>query len=146
MSFQWLDMRISEEKDRRRREAEALERLPRALEDLHGALAECIGSYQAAFGLEAADIYKQASKIRILSRQEVEGRWQQVARVEVAAVPKLPGFQIDLGTGGDPVLIEVGILPGDKLFYRDRAKDQYVSMEDVTRCVLDRAFFPKLGE
>jgi hypothetical protein len=36
------------------------------------------------------------------------------------------------------------MLPGDKLFFRDREKDQYVSMEEVTHRALDRAFFPKL--
>ena len=35
MSFQWLQMRITEEKDRRAREAQILERLPRALDELH---------------------------------------------------------------------------------------------------------------
>ena len=61
-------------------------------------------------------------------------------------VPTLPGIQIDNGNGGDPLLIEIGLLPGDKLFFRDRAQDQYVTMEDLTRRILDREFFPKLGE
>jgi hypothetical protein len=41
-------------------------------------------------------------------------------------------------------MIEVGLLPGDKLFYRDQ--DQFVTMEELTRRILDRALFPKLGE
>ena len=146
MSFQWLQMRISEEKDRRKREAAALERLPRALEDVHVALVGCIEAYQKAFGLEAADIYRQPSKIRVLSREEAEGKWKQVARVEVVLITTLPGLQIDNGMGGEPLLIEIGLLPGDKLFFRDQARDQYVTMEELTRRILDRAFFPKLGE
>jgi hypothetical protein len=146
MAFQWLTMRISEEKDRRKREAATLERLPRALEEVHRGILACVETFQKAFGPEAADIHLQSSKIRIITREEVEGRWQQTARVEAVLVPTLPGFQIDNGAGGEPLLIEVGMLPGDKLFYRDRAKDQYVTMEELTRRILDRAFFPKLGE
>jgi hypothetical protein len=146
MSFQWLQMRISEEKDRRKREAAALDRLPKALEEVHRALVACIETYQGAFGPEAAELHHQPAKMRIISREELEGRWQQVARVEVAMVPTLPGIQIDNGNGGDPLLIEIGLLPGDKLFFRDRAQDQYVTMEELTRRILDRAFFPKLGE
>lgn len=144
--FQWLQMRILEEKERRKREAATLERLPTALEEVHGAMLACIESYQEAFGLEAADIHLQSLKIRVLSREEVEGRWQQIALVEVVLVPTLPGFQIEYGNGADPLLIEVGLLPSDKICYRDRARDQYVTMEELTRRVLDRAFFPKLGE
>jgi hypothetical protein len=146
MSFQWLEMRITEEKDRRNREAATLERLPRALEEVHAALVACIASFQAAFGPEAADIHLQTSKIRVVAREEVEGSWQQAGRVEVLVVPTLPGFQIDNGSGGEPLLIDVGLLPGDKLYYRDRVKDQYINMEELTRRILDRAFFPKLSE
>src|ERR1700682_3962854 len=42
MSFQWLQMRIQEEKERRQREANILERLPRALEELHRSLIVCV--------------------------------------------------------------------------------------------------------
>lgn len=76
----------------------------------------------------------------------MDGKWQQTSRVEVTLVPKLPGLQIDHGNGAEPVLIEIGLLPGDKLFYRDRVQDQYVTMEELTRRILDRALFPKLGE
>jgi hypothetical protein len=41
-------------------------------------------------------------------------------------------------------MIEVGLLPGDKLFFRDH--DEFLTMEELTRRILDRAFFPKLGE
>ena len=142
MSFQWLQMRVQEEQARREREAQILERLPRALEEMHRHLAGCVEAYAGAFGPESADIHMQASKIRITIREEQEGKWQQRAKVEVLAVPSLPGFRID--RGGDPLQIEVGLLPGEKLFYRDQ--DQFLSMEELTRRILDRAFFPKLGE
>jgi hypothetical protein len=146
MSFQWLNMRISEENDRRNREKQIMERLPGALEEVHQAIILCIESYRQAFGSDAAEIYVGSDKIRIAVRMEQEGRWQQSSRVEVAIVPSIPGFQIDGGTGGEPLIIEVGVLPGGNLFYRDRAKDQYVTMDELTKRTLDRALFPNLKE
>ena len=142
MSFQWLQMRISEEKDRRQREAQILERLPRALEEVHRSLAGCIETYTQAFGPEAADIQLQGSRIRIAIREIEDGKWVQHARIEVAGVPAVPGFRIE--GGAEPLVIEVGMLPGDKLFYKDQ--EQYLTMEELTRRILDRAFFPKLAE
>lgn len=145
MSFQWLEMRIAEEQDRRKREVEILERLPRALEELHGALSGCIESYTSTFGAEGAEMTPQASKILISIREEQDGKWEQRAKVVVSTIASVPGFQIERG-GETPLIIEVGMLPGDKVFYRDREQDKYVSMEELTRRVLDRALFPKLGE
>jgi hypothetical protein len=142
MSFQWLQMRIQEEQERRQREAQILERLPRALEEVHGHLAACVGTYTDAFGPEAADIQLQAVKIRIAVREEQDGKWQQRATVEISIVPELPGLRIE--RGGEPLMIEVGMLAGDKLFYRDQ--EQFLTMEQMTRRILDCAFFPKLGE
>jgi len=34
------------------------------------------------------------------------------------------------------------VLAGDKLFYRDG--DEYITLEELTRRILDRALFPKL--
>jgi hypothetical protein len=101
-----------------------------------------VEAYAGAFGPESADIHLQASKIRIAVREEQEGKWQQRAKIEMSIVVSLPGFRIE--RGGEPLMIEVGLLPGDKLFYRDQ--DQFLSMEELTRRILDRAFFPKLGE
>ncbi len=145
MSFQWLTMRITEERERREREAQIHERLPRALDELHRALAECVESYTNAFGAEAAELQLEGSRFRVLVRDELEGQWQQGAQVEIDVVTNLPGFQINR-EGGEPLLIEVGMLPGDKLFYRDREQDQYVSMDELTHRALDRALFPKLRE
>jgi hypothetical protein len=142
MSFQWLQSRVQEEQERRQREAQILARLPRAMEETYRHLAGCIEVYAGAFGPESADIHLQASKIRITVREEQEGKWQQRAKVEISIVPSLPGFRIE--RGGEPLMIEVGLLPGDKLFYRDQ--DQFITMEELTRRILDRAFFPKLGE
>lgn len=146
MPFQWLQMRISEESDRRKREAAVMERLPRALEEVHQALTECVENYKQAFGRESAEILLQSGRIRVTVRSEKDGKWQQGGRVELVTTPAIPGFQIDRGTGGEPLVIEVGILPGGKLFYRDRAKDQYVTLEELTRRTLDRALFPNLNE
>ena len=84
----------------------------------------------------------QGSKIRITIRDEQDGKWQQRTKIEMSIVSSLPGFRID--RGGEPLMIEVGLLPGDKMFYRD--KDEFLTMEEMTRRILDRAFFPKLGE
>jgi|SRR5579863_2775344 len=146
MSYQWLQMRISEEIDRRKRESAIHERLPRALEEFHAALSICVDGYREAFGAESAEIQKAAGHLRITVRAQRDRQWQQIARVDIATTTSIPGFQIDKGAGGEPFIVEVGILPGDKLFYRDRAKDQYVTMEELTRRTVDRAFFPDLNE
>ena len=138
-------MRISEEKDRRKRETSALERLPQALEDVHAGLVSCVEAYQQAFAVEAATAELQDGKSCVITRQEKNGEWHSNGRVEVSMVPAIPGLSIDYGSG-EPLVIEVGLLPGEKLYYRDREKDQYVTMEELTRRILDRAMFPKLGE
>jgi hypothetical protein len=144
MSFQWLQMRIQEEKDRRQREAEILACLPRTLEDLHRDLAACVANYTLAFGAEAADIALLPAKIRVMVREQRDGGWQQSSQVEVSTAPTIPGFQIDRGDVS--MVIEVGLLPGNKVFYRDREQDKYLTMEELTRRILDRTFFPKLPE
>lgn len=144
MAFHWLKMRITEEQDRRLREAEIRERLPRAFDDLHRALVNCIESYTQAFGPEAAELQLDGDRISIVVREELDGKWQSRATIEVVLVEAVPGFQID--AGGETLVVEVGMLPGDKLFYRDRDHDQYISMDEVTHRTLDRAFFPKLRD
>jgi hypothetical protein len=133
-------MRITEEQDRRRREAETRERLPRALEDLHRSLAGCIERYRHAFGAESAEIHPRGSYIEIAVRDDEEGGGHERARVKVALAPELPGFQVE--GNQEPLVIEVGLLPGNKVYYR--AGDQYLTMEELTRRILDRALFPKL--
>jgi hypothetical protein len=145
MSFQWLQMRITEEKDRRAREAQILEQLPHAIEEIHRELAACMAVYTKAFGPESGEVSHHTvltPKIRITIREEQNGKWEQRAKIEITAVTSLPGIRID--RGGEPVLIEVGVLPGQKMFYKDG--DQFLTMEELTRRILDRAFFPKLAE
>jgi hypothetical protein len=142
MSFEWLNMRIQEEKDRRQREAEILERLPRTLEELHGHLAACVRNYTLVFGAEAADCVLMPTKIGVTVREERDGKWLQSSKVQVSIVPAIPGYQIDHGEVS--MIVEVGLLPGGKVFYRDREQDKYLTMEELTRRVLDRSFFPRL--
>jgi hypothetical protein len=143
MSFQWLDMRIQEERERRNREAQTLERLPGALEDMHRDLTGCIASFTEAFGPQSAEIELDGPKVRITVRDEEGGQWRVRSKLEVTIVPALPGFRIDRGQG-EPLTILVGVLPGDKLFYRDG--EEYIGMDELSRRILDRALFPKLGE
>jgi hypothetical protein len=133
MSFQWLQMRITEEKERRDRERMILERLPRALEELRQSLTLCVDAYNQAFGADSASLALEQDSIHIVAAG---------GKVEIAPDASLPGFRIERGS--DRLLIQVGMLPGDKLFYRD--EDKYLTAEEMTRRILDRALFPKLTE
>jgi len=137
-------MRITEEQDRRDREAIILERLPRAAAELHLSLSACVKSYIAAFGAESAAIEWAPPAIRIVVREQQDGRWREQGKIEILSVPAIPGFQID--RSGASLLVEVGMLDGDRVFFRDRELDQYLSMEELTRRILDRTLFPKLRE
>ncbi|HTS61093.1 MAG TPA: hypothetical protein VMH28_03665 [Candidatus Acidoferrales bacterium] len=144
MSFEWLRMRIQEEVDRRKREASTLSRLPVALEDLYGLLQGCIADYTAAFGAEASESQLLQDRIKITVRELQNSKWQPSARVEVSTVPELPGFRIERGEYS--LAVEVGILPNGKLYYRDCEQDKYLTLEELTRRILDRAFFPNLKD
>src|SRR5579863_2931959 len=98
MSFQWLNMRITEEQDRRQREAQILERLPQVLNELHDALAACLAEYTSAFGAESAEITHQPNRVHISVREEQDGKWQQISKVDITTVVSVPGFQIERGT------------------------------------------------
>jgi len=135
MSFEWLHQRIQEEKDRRHREKMTLERLPQALEDLHGVLREGVEAYREAFGDETVEMVLLPSRIRIRSGSTA---------VEVTLAGDIPGFRIERGDQNHP--IEVGLLPSNKLFYRDLERDVYLSLDDLTRKIMDRVLFPKLPE
>ena len=117
MAFQWLQMRITEETERREREAQILDRLPRALDELQTGLAACIDAYTAAFGSGSATLTRLDLTLRIAA--------QNAGAVEIEAKVDMPGFEIR----GPAVnlAIEVGLLPGDRLFYRDRERDQYLT-------------------
>lgn len=142
MSFQWIQMRISEELDRRLREETVRKRMPTALEELHESLAECLRTYTEAFGPRSASIHFVSGRMRIEAREELEGRWVTQSEITISNDLKLPGFRVD--RAGEPYLIEVGMLAGDKIFYRDG--DDYITIEELTRRILDRTLFPKLVE
>lgn len=140
MSFEWLDVRINEERDRRQRETNILERLPSALAELNATLASCVQTYVEAFGKEAASIDFKDQRIRITVRDQKNGTWEPRANLTVMILPTLPGFKVE--GREEPLLIEMGLLPADRLYYREG--DEYIDLEEFTRRVLDRAFFPKL--
>ncbi|HXA52416.1 MAG TPA: hypothetical protein VNV86_18995 [Candidatus Acidoferrum sp.] len=144
MSFQWLHLRIQEEKDRREREKLTLERLPIALEDLHDILKQGVESYKEAFGPGTVEIVLLPSKIKITARESKNDHAQPLAKVEVVLAGEIPGFRVD--RGDKSVDVEVGILSSNNLFYRDRERDVYLNMEDLTRRILDPVLFPKLGD
>ena len=133
MSFQWLQMRISEEKDRRTRENAILSQLPGALEELRVHLAECVEDYNQAF---------EAGEVKLEMADDAIEVAAGDARVRVSIDPKLPGFHVEQRP--EVLSIEAGLLPGNKLFYRDAEK--YLTVEEMTRRILDRTLFPKLGE
>jgi hypothetical protein len=144
MTAQWLGMRIQEEQDRRRKESKILELLPKGLEELHKQLALCVDAYKEAFGGEAAEISNLVSKLRVTVREEQGGKWTPRAKVDISMVSLPPGFKVERGDDMPPLMIEVGLLPGDRLSYR--LNDQYLTEEDLSRHVLDRTLFPKLAE
>jgi hypothetical protein len=145
MNFEWLRMRIQEEQDRRGREASALERLPRAMEELHGWLQEGVNSYIEVFGEQSADIQLHPGLIKVVGREPDEsGRWKPTTKVEVISMPDIPGFRLERGEYS--LAIEVGVLPSSKLYYRDCEQDKYLTAEELTRRILDRVLFPKLRE
>jgi hypothetical protein len=104
----------------------------------------CIAAYTKTFGEESAEIAVQSGRIHISVREEQDGKWEQVSKVDISTVPSVPGFQIERGS--EPLIIEVGLLPGDKSFFRDRILDKYLGMDELTRRILDHALFPRLGE
>src|SRR3954465_13561187 len=88
MSFQWLQLRIQEERDRRQKETITLERLPSALKELHGVLNEGIATYTRAFGAESVNMSLLPSCIRITT---------PAVQAKVAIAPEVPGFRIERG-------------------------------------------------
>ena len=144
MAFQWLQMRVQEENDRRQRESSALERLPAALLEMHTNLLACIQEYTAAFGPESAEIILLPNRIKVTSREFRDGKWHTAAKVELVAVADIPGFRVERGEYS--MAVEVGVLPSNKLFYRDREQDKYLTMDEFTRRILDRVLFPKLRD
>jgi hypothetical protein len=136
MSFEWLHQRIQEEKDRRHREKMTLERLPQALEDLHAVLCDGLVSYREAFDGEKVEMVLLSGRIRLSSGP--------TAKVEVVMAGDVPGFRIERGDLKQTV--EVGLLPSNKLYYRDLEHDVYLSLDDFTRKIMDRVLFPKLPE
>ena len=144
MAFQWLQMRIQEERERRELQAKHLARLPAALEEIHEHLAQCIQSYTETFGADSAEIVLQPGRIGVTVREQRDGKWQVLSKVDVVSVPDMPGFRVERGEYS--MSVEFGLLPSDKLFYRDREQDKYLTMEEFTRRILDRALFPALRE
>ena len=143
MSPQWLEMRIQEEQDRRRREVKTQELLPKAMEELHQQLSTCVARYREAFGSQSAEISNLTSKLRITIREEQAGKWQPRGKIDVSLVSMPPAFKVERDET-EPVIIELGLLPGDKLSYR--LNDRYLTAEDLSRHILDRILFPKLVE
>jgi len=143
MNFEWLTMRIQEEKDRRHKVEKTLARLPDALDEVFREIDDCMKLYTGAFGPEAARMELLESKLRISIREQKDGKWQECGAVDVSAVPALPGLRIERADH-EPVEVVIGLLPDDKLFYRD--EDHYITMEDLTRRILDRTLFPKLKD
>src|ERR1035441_2362148 len=89
MPFQWLQMRIQEERERRELQAKHLERLPAALQEIHDYLAQCIQTYAENFGADSADIVLLPERIQVTVREQRDGKWQRLSKVEVISVPDL---------------------------------------------------------
>lgn len=136
MPFQWLTMRIGEEQDRRARQQQILERLPAAVDELKSELSGCVEEFNTAFGAETAQVQQTGMNLTVTCGNNT---------VDVVSDTELPGVHV-LREGSSPLAVRIGVLPGDKLFYFDVAGDQYLSMEELTKRILDRVLFPKLRE
>ena len=143
MSPQWLEMRIQEEQDRRHKETKTQELLPQAMEELHQQLAACIARYKEAFGPESAEITNLVSKLRVTVRDEQGGKWQPRSKVDITLVSNPPSFKVEAGEA-EPLIIALGILSGERFSFK--LGDQFLTPEDVSRHILDKVLFPKLGE
>ena len=53
---------------------------------------------------------------------------------------------VEIRRNGSARQIQVGMLPGDRVYFLDLTADQYLSMEELTKLILDRVLFPKLQE
>ena len=138
-----MEMRVQEEQERRRKEARTLELLPKGLDELHQQLSECIERYKQAFGPQAADITNLVSKVRITVREEQGGKWQPRARVDVSVNSQPPAFKVERGES-EALMIEIGLLSGDRLSFK--VGEKFLTADDLTRHILDKALFPKLSE
>lgn len=114
--------------------------LPRVLEELYGALEGCLEAYTTAFGAGTADIECEPPTIHISVRDNRGGRWEQRARIEITTDAAIPGFRVD--HDGEQSQVEIGLLPGDKVFYKK--VDEFLTLDELTRRILDRALFPRL--
>jgi hypothetical protein len=128
-------MRIGEERDRRAREAQILGMLPGAIDDLQAQLSACVDAFTTEFGGGTARIERTDRGLTVTG----DG-----PPVDIVVDPELPGFQVK--REASTLSVQVGVLPGDRLFYFDLAADQYLSMEELTRRILDRVLFPKLRD
>ena len=136
MAFQWLTLRIGEEQDRRAREQQILSRLPAAIDELRRELSSCVEEFNGTFSNDNARVQKNATNITVLCGNN---------SVDVVADTELPGIHV-LREGASPMAVRIGVLPGNRLFYFDVAADQYLTMEELTRRILDRVLFPKLRD
>jgi len=144
MTMEWLHMRIQEEQERRTREASTLDRLPLAMQELHEVLKDCVAAYTSSFGENSAEVVLLLGRIKVVACEEQNGRWLPASKVEVVPLPELPGIRIERGEYS--LAIEIGLLPNEKLYYRDCEQDKFLTVEDLTRRILDRALFPRLKE
>jgi hypothetical protein len=138
MSFQWIQMRIAEEKERRNREDVVRARLPLAMEELRTALGACASDFNRAFEDQAVEVSSASNGILVSVRQQSGGSWSNRAKVTVSVNPELPGFVVT--NGGAPISVQVGMLGGNKIFYK--SEEYYLSIEDLTKLILDRVLFP----
>ena len=135
-------MRIQEEQDRRQKEAKTQELLPQVMEDLHTQLTTCVERYKEAFGPESAEISDLVSKLRVITRDEQGGKWQPRGKVDVTLVSMPPSLKIE-SPECEPLVIEIGLLSGDRFSFK--LGEQFLTETDLSRHILDRLLFPKLG-
>jgi hypothetical protein len=140
MGQQWLDMRIVEERERREREAATLAMLPTALGELHATVEECVRDFDRTFGPGAAEARLEGGRIHVEVRDQQGGKWVARPPVFISLIPELPGFLVEAGT--ETLRVEIGSVPGGHYYYR--VGDDYITLDELTRLMLDKVLFPRL--
>src|ERR1019366_28828 len=118
--------------------------MPAALHEIYDYPAQCIKAYTENFGADSASIVLLPERIQVTVREERHGKRQRESKGEEIPVADMQGFRVERGEFS--MAVEFGRLPSDKLFYLDREQGKYLTMEEFTKRILDRALFPALPE
>ena len=135
MSFQWLEMRIGEERDRRAREKQILDRLPGAMDELEESVKACLDGYTAAFPGDPAAPGRDGLRLGVTG---TGGAWRSRLR------RSFPDSRSRRRARRSR--FRSASCRATNCFISTWPEDRYLSMEELTKRILDRVLFPKLKD